>query len=489
MKPGVLLIRADASLALGTGHVMRCLALAQAWIDAGGSVNLAVAELPDGLLPRVNAERISLSRVDAIPGSSADAQEIIAQARRLKADWLVIDGDRFGSDYLALIRAAGFRVLLIDDFANRESFPADLIVNPDLDENIEYRKRGATAPVLTGSRYILLRREFRQQTVKKETRECGNRILVTLGGSDPENLAPRMASALRQCRELEVTVIAGAGFDRSNDLGKLKASNLRVVFNPPNMAEFMKDSDQAIIVAGGTVWELLSMGCAVLSYSRNDVQGRIIRVLSERGVVVDMGDVSRFDPAKLVAVVKDLVDARVARERMNHLGRSLVDGLGATRVVEATQRAGTVGMLPILPSEKDDFLGMAQRHFSELNAAFVPADDWKEHYFRTIMGNPQYFLRWVVCDGKRAGFILFGLEKHRFLPRMTGAIYEVYILPEFRRRGVASACAAEAIRELQALGPSKIQLEVVEGRTAAAALWESLGFQKVTGRYVLNGGS
>ncbi len=147
-----------------------------------------------------------------------------------------------------------------------------------------------------------------------------------------------------------------------------------------------------------------------------------------------------------------------------------------------------VSMLPIASSERDEFLRMAVRHFSELNASFVPQDDWKEHYFATIMAAPQYFLRWIICDEKRAGFILFGLEKHRFLPRKTGAIYELYVAPEFRRRGVAKACAIEAIRELWTHAPSKIQLEVIEGRVAAAALWKSLGFQKVTDRYVLSGG-
>jgi len=146
-----------------------------------------------------------------------------------------------------------------------------------------------------------------------------------------------------------------------------------------------------------------------------------------------------------------------------------------------------VDMLPIASSEKDKFLQMAAQHFSELNSSFVPQDDWREHYFATIIADSRYFLRWIVCDEKRAGFILFGLEKHRFLPRMTGAIYELYVLPEFRRRGVAKACAIEAIRELWSHGPSKIQLEVIEGRSPAAALWKSLGFQKVTDRYVLSG--
>ena len=148
-----------------------------------------------------------------------------------------------------------------------------------------------------------------------------------------------------------------------------------------------------------------------------------------------------------------------------------------------------VSMIPIALSERDEFLRMAAAHFSELDSAFVPQDDWKTHYFDTILANPRYFLRWIRSDGQRAGFILFGLEKHRFLPRQTGAVYELYVLPEFRQRGIAKACAVEAIRELWTHGPSKIQLEVLEGRTAAAALWKSLGFRKVTERLVLTGGA
>jgi spore coat polysaccharide biosynthesis predicted glycosyltransferase SpsG len=317
---------------------MRCLALAQAWQDAGGMVSLAVAELPDALLPRVIAEGVSLSRVHATPGGPEDAGETVTQADRLRADWVVIDGDRFGSDFLGTVRSAGFRVLLIDDFADRESFPADLIVNPNLDEDGEpYRKRGAIAPLLMGPSYVLLRREFRQGAEKREIRQTGNRILVTLGGSDPENLTPKMADAIARCSNLDVTVIAGAGYDKADELRKLNASNLRVVFNPPNIAQFMKDSDQAIIAAGGTLWELLSMSCAVLSYSRNIVQMRVVQALSYRGVVVDMGETRHFDPAKLAVSVDEMVDSRIMRERMTNLGRRIVDGLGTTRVVEAAQ--------------------------------------------------------------------------------------------------------------------------------------------------------
>jgi ribosomal protein S18 acetylase RimI-like enzyme len=139
----------------------------------------------------------------------------------------------------------------------------------------------------------------------------------------------------------------------------------------------------------------------------------------------------------------------------------------------------------VTASDRDAFLAMAERLFRGLNPNFVPQADWKESYFKNILGNARLSLRWIVADEKRAGFVLFGLEAHRFLPRFNGMIYELYIEPEFRRRGIAQIVAREAIQELQSKSPSKIQLEVMEGNRAAAALWESLGFRKVSERYVL----
>lgn len=145
----------------------------------------------------------------------------------------------------------------------------------------------------------------------------------------------------------------------------------------------------------------------------------------------------------------------------------------------------TITMLRITKREQSAFLQMAEQHFRELNPDFVPQQDWKEHYFERVSSNPRVFADWVLADGKRVGFVLYGLEEHRFLPRLTGMIYELYILPEFRRMGIAKECARHAISQLQTYSPSKIQLEVMDGNKAAEALWRSLGFERVSSRLVL----
>lgn len=341
MKQGTLLIRADANVAIGTGHVMRCLALAEAWQDAGGQVVLATAEMPSALESRLTASGISVFHVEAVPSSGEDAGATASCAQRVRAAWLVVDGDRFGSDYLASLRHGSSRVLLIDDFAGRNAFPADLIVNPNLGAETElYLGKSPEALVLTGPRYVLLRREFQKQIRERQFAEHGKRILITLGGSDPEKLTPRVAAALASCSKFELTVVAGAGYPNVDDLQRLTAANLSVIVDTQNMAKLMMDADIAVIAAGGTLWELLSTGCAVLSYSRNAVQLRVVQALARDGVIVDVGDTARFDPAKIEAAVESLAESVSTRKRMAEQGRRLVDGRGAARVVEAIQQYG-----------------------------------------------------------------------------------------------------------------------------------------------------
>jgi UDP-2,4-diacetamido-2,4,6-trideoxy-beta-L-altropyranose hydrolase len=341
MKPGALLIRADASVAIGTGHMMRCLALAHAWRDAGGQASFAVGEMPDALAGRFVSECGELLRVVAIPGSAKDAEETAAHARRLRAQWVVVDGDRFRSEFLTILQAGGSRLALVDDFADRESFPADLIVNPNsgVDEKT-YRQRAYSGPLLAGERCVLLRREFRKSIERVEFQEQEPRVLVTLGGSDPENLAPRIAAALMAWPGLQVTVVAGPGYGKFSDLQKMKSNNLRVVQNSPNIEELMRNSDLAVIAAGGTLWELLALGCVVLSYSRNSVQARVVTDLASRGMVVDMGETRSFEPEKLLSAIRGLVSSPGRCQQMAKLSQGLVDGLGATRVVEEMLRSG-----------------------------------------------------------------------------------------------------------------------------------------------------
>jgi UDP-2,4-diacetamido-2,4,6-trideoxy-beta-L-altropyranose hydrolase len=472
---------------------MRCLALAQAWQDAGGNAVFAMAESTPGVDARLRFEGMEIVRLEN-SSNNQDAREVATLASDRNAAWVVVDGYRFDSEYQHALKNAGVKLLFVDDLGQCQHYFADLV----LDQNVHasekmYAKRESYSRLLLGPRYAMLRREFRaRRDWQRGIPAIGQKLLITMGGSDPDNFTLRLIEALPRISvpDIAVTVVAGGSNPHMAELQRTVASvkmPIHLVGNRGNMPELMAQADIAIICAGGTLWELLYMGCPTLSYFRTPAQRQIVAELDAMGALRGMGAAADFEPNNLAHALEETIACRDCREKMAQVGKKLVDGKGTSRVLGYVlpESMNRLSMIPVEPDERDVFLQMAQQHFRELNPRFTPAQDWKTSYFENIKNNPKYSLRWIVADGQRVGFILFGVEEHRFLPRQTGTIYEVYVVPEERRKGIARACARQVIEELWKSSPSKIQLEVVEGNAAAAELWRSLGFQKITERFVL----
>jgi UDP-2,4-diacetamido-2,4,6-trideoxy-beta-L-altropyranose hydrolase len=329
-----LIIRADADVAIGTGHVMRCLALAQAWKDSGGQVLLLSHQLPGSIEGRFRSEGFQVLAVAAEPGGAEDARQTATASRELGASWTAVDGDRFGADFLLHLKQAGSRILLVDDFARREKIPADLIVNPNpTARNESYGGRG-NGKLLLGIPYTLLRREFLEAEKKSTVATVARKVLISMGGSDPDDLTLRSGRALEAESRFELTAIVGPSYPNVERL-KQKLTRTAVVNDPPNLPEIMSRCDIAVIAAGGTLWELLSLGCPVVSYGRNFVQADVVSELGRKGAVIDMGRADRFNAEGLARAVVALAESAEERGRMSRAGQKLVDGGGAERVCRA----------------------------------------------------------------------------------------------------------------------------------------------------------
>jgi UDP-2,4-diacetamido-2,4,6-trideoxy-beta-L-altropyranose hydrolase len=341
MPPAPLMIRADANIAMGSGHVARCIALAQRWQDASGEVTFAIAEAPDPICNWIHDERMGVIHLDAAPGSIEDATFVIAAAKKLSAQWVVVDGYQFDADYQRLIKQSGLKLLLFDDKGECGPYIADVVLNQNLTASERmYLRRSPETRLLLGVKYVVLRREFKPWLNRQRIRlPEANKILVTMGGSDPDGLTLKVIEALRPLsEEFEITVIAGGGNPKAIEISKLisgSSNRFRFLSEVRDMAAIMADADLAVICGGGTLWELAFMGCAILTYSRPGIQREIIDALGDVDAVIDLGNSCNFEPSKLREEVRRVLQSVDLRSSLAQRGRELVDGRGADRVVAA----------------------------------------------------------------------------------------------------------------------------------------------------------
>jgi UDP-2,4-diacetamido-2,4,6-trideoxy-beta-L-altropyranose hydrolase len=341
VSEGTLVIRADANVEIGTGHVMRCLALAQAWQDSGGQCIFAIANVTPPLERRLLDEGMKVQHISAPAGSDEDATETANIARASGSGWTVVDGYHFDASYQSLIKESGSRLLFLDDHGHAKYYYADLVLNQNSDAQASlYADSEAYTQLLLGSRFVMLRREFEPwRKWERAIGDFGRRVLITMGGSDPDNLTLLVIDALKYAnlRNLQVTVVVGGS---NPHIGLLKSEIteeygwIRIETDVTDMPALMASADIALIAAGGTLWELFFMGCSILSYARDVVQGEMISRLGAEGVLQDLGYPQDFDAALLAEAIMKLAMSPERRSQISLLGRQRVDGNGAGRVCE-----------------------------------------------------------------------------------------------------------------------------------------------------------
>jgi UDP-2,4-diacetamido-2,4,6-trideoxy-beta-L-altropyranose hydrolase len=334
-----LVIRADASTRIGTGHVMRCLALAQAWQDAGGqAIFVMVMDIP-ALTQRLETEGMHVLRIKAEAGSLDDAAYTIDIARQLGADWLVIDGYHFDSHYQYSIKDAGLKLLCIDDISHLNHYYADIILNQNLHaEDLVYSCESNTR-LLLGTKYVLLRREFlRWQKWEREISEVTRNVLVTMGGSDPDNVTSKVIRSLKEVAidGMEAKIVLGGGNLHLKELRSVVQDLAFPVFletNVRNMPEVMAWADVAVSAGGITCWELAFMRLPSLIITLTDNQRANNEKLAMVGSFVNLGWHTHISYSELAKEFLSLSAKPETRAKMASLGRNLVDGDGIERTL------------------------------------------------------------------------------------------------------------------------------------------------------------
>lgn len=349
MNPTKLLIRADAGPVVGTGHVMRMLALGQAWKKRGGSVAFAVGAIPNGLLARIQTESFDVYRLENSKSDAADARETLELALQIQPGWIGLDGYEFNDRYQSALRESSAKLLVLDDFNHSTHSNAHLIVNQNIYAN-PTAYRNSSAFLLTGPRYSLLRSEFRAAlTPAKPTAKEARRILITFGGADSTNWTLRTLRVLSKLdrKKLVVDCVVGACFSHTREVEEFKKTanlNLRLHRNVDRMSALMARADLAISAGGSTCYELARCGIPTLVVSIADNQVPVAQAFNEHGAMISVDEHEPVDDTverrteRLEKTLKRLIRNYELRKNMSETGMRLVDGNGGARVCQAMSK-------------------------------------------------------------------------------------------------------------------------------------------------------
>lgn len=339
-----LLIRADASSRIGTGHIMRMIALAQAWRDEGGEVVFVCAEITPALEDRLKEERFLLKKISSISGSREDLQETSAflDGSMRGTMPIALDGYQFNADFQLGLKKAGFQLLAMDDYGHASFQHADWVLNQNISANENlYPHRAPHTRILLGTKFALLRREFLQHGGGSvDIPKIASKVLVTLGGADPDNVTSRVVEALSGM-PLELKVVVGGSNPHLTTLrsivekSKKTCSRVDLIVNPSGMPELMKWSDLAVAAGGSTAWELSFMGVPSLYFILAENQRAIAMHLEKKGLGICLqGLAEEREFSRLSAEVAKLSADFQMREAFSKNCRSAVDGYGAHRIIE-----------------------------------------------------------------------------------------------------------------------------------------------------------
>ena len=340
----LLVLRADATASSGTGHLMRVLALAQAWRDRGGRGRWLVAAGPETLLAQIEREGIPLDRLSIEVGADADAACVRDALMRDSSAIAVLDGEGFDDGYLDALAGVSRRVLLIDDMAERPRYPVGFVLNQNAHADRAQYPADSTGRFLLGLRYVLLRREFVSSPPPRTIPTVARHLLVTFGGADPTRMTARTIAALgrlpgRIRSGLSVRVIVGAANPDASAIAAMIAAldagmQIELKRAVTDMPSEMAWADLALTSGGSTVWELARTGCPSLVVETVPVERLLASGLARAGLFALLGAEGDLDVQSLADEIAARAEDGAWRAEMSALGRQLVDGDGASRVVE-----------------------------------------------------------------------------------------------------------------------------------------------------------
>lgn len=340
-----IVIRTDASIEIGTGHVMRCLTLAKQLKRHGAEVTFVCRELEGNSISYLQGEGMNVA---VLPSSNdsfqwkldAEATIAVIKEKKIKVDLVIVDHYRLDSRWESRLRCCTKKIMVIDDLADR-SHDCDLLLDQTFGED-EKRYVGLypeCAIGLFGVKYAILRNQFLNYRKSKfNYNQYDIKIHLFFGGIDLHNYTTKFSKIiLSNFSNVTIKAIVGRGFKFVSDLNYLEykfGSRFEWKRNVENMAEQMYQCDLAFGAPGTATWERACVGLpsAYIAVSENQIE--ILSRLQERELCVFLGKASTVQPDNIISKLDEMFTSPKLLNTLFLNSIHNVDGLGTERIIK-----------------------------------------------------------------------------------------------------------------------------------------------------------
>jgi UDP-2,4-diacetamido-2,4,6-trideoxy-beta-L-altropyranose hydrolase len=297
-----VLMRADAGVDIGIGHVMRCAALGRRLVARGMAVTLVSAGLPQTLVDSLQDDGIRIHPIAPMTDWQADSAATLAVAGGGQ-DLLIVDHYGIDKDWERVLRPHTKTIFIIDDLANRDH-DCDLLLDQNLHNDARARYGARVAPgtrLFLGPRYALLREEFADSALPRVRDGSLRDLLVFFGGTDPGNQSVKVITALQMLgsHDFATTIVLGPG--HPDPAGARKAAHglarVDLIDSTTQMAQLMARADLALGTCGTAAWERCVLGLPSLVVITAENQREDAEGLAERGAARCLGEAEMVSSA------------------------------------------------------------------------------------------------------------------------------------------------------------------------------------------------
>ncbi len=498
--------RVDASVQIGTGHVMRCLTLAKALRERGAecmfvcrdhesslnellhSQGFVVHALPPCEEPPHRNNQPTLAHAHWLETSwHTDAQQTIEALGDGAVDWLIVDHYALDKRWESELRPHAKKIMVIDDLADREH-DCDLLLDQNLVANFENRYDHLVASSCTrllGPKYAILQPEYAEMRLRTPPRISPvSRIFVYFGGSDIYNLTELAVSAFLnlQHKGLQLDVVISPNSPNADSVRSQVTGHANITLHEsmPSLAPLMAKADLAIGACGATTWERCCLGLPAIVVSVAKNQTAVADSLQRANLILWLGGAEQLS----IEMLRDAITQATANEDIESwsgLCRGVVDGGGTNRVASAITIKPNVSLTARTAVAADEKLLL-----NWVNDSLVRENSFEQSRI-TAETHYAWFLSRLEADDQVRIYIV---ETEDLLPvgqvrfELDNFSWEIHFsIANFARgMGLGAKLLNTAIKEFRiAAADASLVGRVKTNNHASAGVFRKLGFQQMQG--------